>query len=565
MRMARHGVNAGFRLLLVLMAGIAVQAAHAESIDTPEFADEASLPTAPDILDIGAQLQASGAVIGQVTIDNQNIFDLDDPAENKWLYRLMNRAHWTTRPEVIRSQLLFESGEAYSQQQIDETERLLRSSRYIADATVSIVKHDEGVVDLAVNTQDVWTTQPDFSFGRKGGVNVGGVGLKEQNLLGTGIYIGAKARRTVDRDTASLEFANRNLRGSWYTLAGRFASNSDGFDRQLSLVKPFYSLDALRSQGALLDTGERTDTLYNLGEPQVEFSHALRYGEIFRGWSAGIQNTWTRRVTAGLVFDQHRFSPVIDGELPAADLPEDRQFFYPYLGFELVEDVFEKTKNIDQIERTEDRHLGRRIAGRIGYSPANDVSTKGTTLFRGAISQGWRIGDGETLIGGIDLSGRFEGVAAANTRLSAFAKYHKRQSDRRLFYAHVAVMSGDHLDADDPVVLGGATGLRGYPLRYQGGTGRALLTLEQRFFTDWYPFRLFRVGGAAFFDVGRTWGANPAGGDNLGLLKNVGLGLRIANTRSSVGRILHLDIAYPLDGEDDISRLQFLIETKRRF
>jgi hypothetical protein len=49
-------------------------------------------------------------------------------------------------------------------------------------------------------------------------------------------------------------------------------------------------------------------------------------------------------------------------------------------------------------------------------------------------------------------------------------------------------------------------GLRGYPLRYESGTSRGLLTVEQRFYTDWYPFRLVRFGAAIFGDVGRTWG-----------------------------------------------------------
>ncbi|MCH8059447.1 MAG: BamA/TamA family outer membrane protein, partial [Proteobacteria bacterium] len=113
--------------------------------------------------------------------------------------------------------------------------------------------------------------------------------------------------------------------------------------------------------------------------------------------------------------------------------------------------------------------------------------------------------------------------------------------------------------------LGGDNGLRGYPLRYQGGDKSVLITLEQRLFTDWYPFRLFRFGGAAFFDAGRTWGQSPSGGENLGWLRDVGLGLRIGNSRSSIGRILHIDLAYPLDGNGDISTVQLLIEAKRSF
>jgi len=52
---------------------------------------------------------------------------------------------------------------------------------------------------------------------------------------------------------------------------------------------------------------------------------------------------------------------------------------------------------------------------------------------------------------------------------------------------------GDYLDLDNPVQLGGDNGIRGYPQRYQNGESKAVLMIEQRFFTDWYPFRLARV------------------------------------------------------------------------
>src|SRR5256885_12903468 len=55
------------------------------------------------------------------------------------------------------------------------------------------------------------------------------------------------------------------------------------------------------------------------------------------------------------------------------------------------------------------------------------------------------------------------------------------------------------------LVLGGDTGLRGYPRNYQTGDRRVLLNVERRVYTDWYPFRLIRVGGAVFYDWGRAW------------------------------------------------------------
>jgi hemolysin activation/secretion protein len=129
-------------------------------------------------------------------------------------------------------------------------------------------------------------------------------------------------------------------------------------------------------------------------------------------------------------------------------------------------------------------------------------------------------------------------------------------------------MSGSvatNLDADQQLLLGGDTGLRGYPLRYQSGTALALLTLEERYYTNWYPFRLFHVAGAVFFDMGRTWGTDVTGATSDGLLKDVGLGLRLGSSRAAFGNVIHVDLAFPLDGGDDIDDVQFVVETEAHF
>ena len=100
-----------------------------------------------------AQLQESGAVIGEVRIINNDIFDLDDPREDNFLFRLANKLHIVTRPEVIRQSLLFSSGERLSVQKIEESERLLRRNRYLYDVEIRPAAYHDGVVDIEVETR----------------------------------------------------------------------------------------------------------------------------------------------------------------------------------------------------------------------------------------------------------------------------------------------------------------------------------------------------------------------------------------------------------------------------
>ena len=124
---------------------------------------------------------------------------------------------------------------------------------------------------------------------------------------------------------------------------------------------------------------------------------------------------------------------------------------------------------------------------------------------------------------------------------------------------------GQNLDINNRPYLGGDNRLRGYPARYQAGNSRIVFTVEQRYFTDWYPFRIARIGGAIFMDIGKTWDDDIFKSPQMGWLKNAGFGLRIANSRSEIGRVLHIDIAYPLDGSSDLDKLQLLIDAKKGF
>ena len=112
-----------------------------------------------------------------------------------------------------------------------------------------------------------------------------------------------------------------------------------------------------------------------------------------------------------------------------------------------------------------------------------------------------------------------------NTRVYFAARYYRRNLERHLFSVSLSALTTDNLDPENQVLLGGDNGLRGYPMRYQAGESRAILTVEQRFFTDWYPWRLFRVGYAVFIDVGRVSGRDPRATPSLGTLSDVGVGL----------------------------------------
>lgn len=521
------------------------------------FASDADIP--PPV-----ELEASGAVIGEIIYDRQNVFDLSDPDEDKALYRLANRWNIITRESVIRNQLLFREGDLFSKRLIEESERLLRQNAYFYDARVEAAHYENGVVDIRVWTRDLWTLMPGLSVSRSGGENRTRISLSERNLMGRGVSLRFNYIDNVDREKTSFQYFDRNLGRTWTSLFTEFADASDGDTIDVRLIRPFFELDARWSAGMTYFDNTREESFYNLGSEAAEYAATIESHTGFVGWSRGLKDGWVRRWITGVVYDDRRFTPVVDGTLPAL-LPADRKLVYPYIGFEMVEDRFESTSNRDQIERTEDFFLGTRLWASVGYASTDFDADREAWVYRFELSRGFGSMEEKALLLSSSVTGRIDDGRSANSEIGISARYYNQISGKRLSFVTLDATKGNRLDLDNLVDLGGDTGLRGYPLRYQTGESRLLLTIEQRYFTDWYPWRLFRVGGAIFADVGRVWGKNPLGNEHLGWLKDVGVGLRLAPTRASGRDVIHIDIAFPLDGDPSIDNVQFLIESKRSF
>ena len=518
----------------------------------------------PADLPSDADLAAAGVRIGEIRIRPLDIFDTSIPEENTALFRLANKLHIRTRESVIADQLLFESGEPYDGRLLQESARLLRGTRYLHDARIEPVALRDGVVDVEVVTNDVWTLNPGISFNRKGGESNSGIELEELNLLGTGAQIGIGRTKDVDRTSTLFKYRDRQLGGSWWSFALDYADNSDGKRKGIVLDRNFYALDTRWAAGGRLLDDERIDSRYDRGEVVGEYGVRQRWASAYGGWSKGLVGGEVLRWRTGFTFDENRFSAV-PGSALATPLPADRKLAYPFIAAEWLQDDYRETRNRDQIERTEDFAYGWRASGWFGFAAPAFGADRNAAVFGGGVSRGFSWGRNHSLLINASFDGRHEDGQFRNLMLAADARYYRRHSERRLSFASLSVTVGHELDADRQVLLGGDNGLRGYPLRYQGGEGRWLLTLEQRFYTNWYPFRLVNVGGAVFADVGAAFGANPYGSETRDTLADVGFGLRLGNSRSGLGNVLHLDVAFPLNADKSIKNVQFLVETKRSF
>jgi outer membrane protein assembly factor BamA len=528
----------------------------------------ATLPAGawPQDLTSLSELEARGATIGKVYLDLENVFDLSDPAEDKRLYRWANKIHMTTRPGVVEDILLFEEGDPLSEQQVAESARLLRDRGFVADADIMPGSYDPttNVADVNVWMRDSWTLEPDLKLSRSGGENEYGFGLVEDNLFGLGKSMTLTYDSSVDRIQRLISYTDGNVNGSRKKLDVSFADLSDGRQVRLRTGRPFYSVDTRWSVWSDVFDDERVDPIYELGETVDEFRHDTRYGSIQGGRSKGLVNGMARRWLAGLTFEEDIFQPSAFG--PPVLLPEDRRLVYPWAGIQWIGDDYRQVMDLNDMGRTEDISLGLNLFARIGIATPQLDSDRRAILFDLSADRGWEPrGSGSLFQISASATTRSEHNELQNTIVAFSGRYTQRNLGDELFLMSLTTVIGNRLDAENQILLGGDSNLRGYPLRYQSGEKSAVLNVEQRFYTDWYPFRLIRVGYAFFFDAGRVWGSDARGSEPLGPLYDVGMGLRLSSPRSSGRSVVHIDLAFPINAPADIDDVQIVVEKKATF
>ncbi|MEI7446349.1 MAG: hypothetical protein WCK28_15775, partial [Burkholderiales bacterium] len=511
-----------------------------------------------------AALEAAGARIGRVEVRPLDVFDTDDPNESNWLFRTANALHITTRRSVIERALLFRTGEPVSVHKIDETERLLRGARFLYDVSIRPVSVVDGVVDVEVVTRDTWTLDPGFSAGRSGGATSSSIAIREYNLLGTGIGIGIGRYSTVDRSGNEFQIGADRVLGTWASFGYARSDNSDGRREAIRLVRPFYAFDARWAAGATASRDTRIDPVYQGGQVVSRYRRDEDRAEVFGGRSKGLVDGWVERWSVGLSAARDAYAAV-PGLVAPPVLAPDETLVAPFVRWETIEDRIVTARNLNQIARPEYLPMGWQTMVQLGWAAPGLGSTRDALLYQAKVSRGFEPGRRQVVLASGALEGRLTDSGIERQRLGGALQWHVPIAPSWVFYVGA---SGDLLTRPGPLdmlTLGGDNGLRGYPQRYQTGTQRALFTVEQRYYTDWYPFRLFRVGAAAFADLGRAWGGPNAGPTSDRWLGDVGFGVRVFSVRSAFSNALHADIAFPVGADPGVKSVQFLLRTRVSF
>ncbi|MFT6899211.1 MAG: outer membrane protein assembly factor BamA [Paraglaciecola sp.] len=506
-----------------------------------------------------------------ISIDTRAIFDESDP-DTLALHRFANWMHYDTRETVVERLLPFRAGDAISDFQLAEAERLLRRESYIRDAKVTAQQDCTGQTQVNVTTWDNWSLLPTFSFGRKGGENKLALGFDEDNLLGTGIRTTVRYKKDDQRSGYQVDFRAPVPYLPHATISTRLMDNDDGQLVQVILDDPFYQSSTMHMFNVHYEADQRTDRVYQNGGTRNRFALDHDFQQFTYGWL--LQNNLqgdnygdVLRLTTGVTLDRTRFA-LPEFEQVALDplfLPEDRDYLYPWLGLEYRQAEFKVMSNVYLIEQNEDFNLGWHHSVRLGV----DINTQqtGSRLFHldFGSKKGYQWQDYLLLLsaGGQSV---FDGDQHNQLKLEMSAEHFYRLDETWSLYSKQSLVTSAQQFLDQPVVIGGDSGARGYPLQYQHGEHSALLNAEIRIYPKYNLYKLFDVGMVAFADAGRAWGGKEAMfNESDAILTSIGIGARIYASRSSHHNVVHIDFAKPLVSSEFVDSWEWRLQVKNSF
>lgn len=505
--------------------------------------------------------------VGEIVINSQDIFD-ESEQETGFIHRLANRLHITTEADVIAERLPFKEGQDVTPEQLAEAERIIRREMYIRDARVTYIDtcNIDDMARIQVETWDNWSLLPSLSFGRKGGKNRFEIGFKEDNLLGRGIHTSVEYKS--DDQRSGYRFVVRApvsfIRHS--NLVLDVEDNDDGSIVQLQFDKPFYQLASERRYLANYLNFKRDDEIFQNGATRSVFRHNGHQYDLAYGFLLQRKDDALHRLTVGVTDQLDKFSvpaAPIENQLTPR-LPDDRQFVYPWVEYQFLQNDFKVLQDIYLTNQNEDINLGWAGRVKIGYETHSPASSLGLHL-QSSVSRGFLWGVNLLLLGA-EVSSTMGVLDEDYLTGSLHGEYFNRLNSKFAFYTSGLLSTSSHPFADLPVTLGGESGVRGFPLQYQHGNNRAMTSVELRYYPQINIYRVLDMGMVAFFDAGKAWaGESSRDNEYSGVLASTGLGARFYSNRSSHRNVIHVDMAFPLSNGDNVDSWQWRLQVKQSF
>jgi outer membrane protein assembly factor BamA len=515
--------------------------------------------------------KSNAPLIRFIIIHPKNVFDPNVPGEDRWPYTWANFLHITTRDSVVRRALLVKPGEPADKDLLDESERLLRTLSFIKDARIRTYPVGDGRVDVVVETHDTWTTEPQINFGSEGNESHFSAGILEENVLGYGKNASYFYRENPDGTSREYAYGDPQLFGSRVQLNTLIDDTPTGNQHHVNLTQPFYSLTTNWAAGLDWSHVRGLQQVVENGADTTAYDRDHNEVDTFVGVRLNRNPSSVHRLSLHYTYFSDYFRSNAN-TLPGT-LPINKSITGPQAQWNWVESRFIKETFVDKAERVEDINLGHQLQLEGGYASKVLGSNHNTVPFSFSDQFGFGKEGERFVLTSFGVVGRYAtyeadqtGGRVNNTLYFLNGNYYNHLPTEFpfTFVVHGETAYAQNIDQENQLQLGGDTGLRGFEVRSFTGNKSSLVNVEGRAF---YPHELLHIaymGGAAFIDAGEV---QPQGlpYSFKDVHANVGVGFRVALTRSTSGQVYRFDVAYAIGPIQQDKRIIFSIAAGQGF
>lgn len=501
--------------------------------------------------------------IKSITYTANNVFDLTDK-HSFWLHEFANYTHTITKESVLEDDLLFQPSDTLRLKDLAETERLLRSRRYIREAEVRITHYctESNSVIVNVSTWDNWSLLPTLDFSSEGGRSKSAIGIDEDNLLGTGNRLNLEYKHDSERSGAGFVFLSPNMFGSFWNSAVAYSKNSDGNNYRLGINRPFYRLSSPWALGFDIERISEDVNEYDAGEEYNSYERQHNKFKAELGYKLNLNSKHVHRLKFAFEANSHKF---YENDRTLFGFAEDRNLTGYWAEYEYIQAKYKKLYNINSFNRTEDFNLGWQFNAKLGQYNEMLGADVNALFWSISATKNWQLATDLWLLSDASYTQRqFE---QTQFLFNSHWQLVKQLNDYNTIVGKLTLDKGQNPFRDEPLYIGGEDQLRAYPAYFRSGKSRAVITAEYRHYTDWSLWQLLDVAFAGYVDAGKIWqtkeqDANTSSG---GTLVGIGAGVRLLSSHSSRGTMIHIDLTKALSDNHNLSSTEIRITANQSF
>jgi len=325
--------------------------------------------------------KTNGKIIRNIFIETLDPFGQSVKDEAKkprnGLERFGNATHIKTKEFTIRNLLLFKKNGLCDSILLKESERLIRSQRFVREVVVVPleINNSQDSIDVTIRVLDSWTLIPTGSLSS----NESSIKLTERNILGFGHLISGNIKNRFDtKETATYaQYSINNIKNSYLRLDLEYAKefNNDS-RRSLNINRPFYSVLTKNAGGFnfqdLLTTESFPFSDISVSQIISYETQEYWYGRSFKVNAISNPERYYNNLILAITYNQNKYDRLPDAILDPSSYFSNEKNWIGMIGFskqKFYQDNFVFNFNI-----TEDIPYGENFSFIIGQQQKNNIT-----------------------------------------------------------------------------------------------------------------------------------------------------------------------------------------------